>query len=149
MSERCFAQILIPEHLVDEEVAQEIKEYQFETEYEEEGVLYLAACHARNGEYADLETMLRKKEIPYTRETESYLGNPARIAHYRPESGDEVVECYVTDDDGSHYVTTDKLRLLLDLRPYQAMKELKALLDEHAPEVKPLEDYVPRETQNT
>lgn len=140
MAERYHADLYIPTYMIDADLEAHIEQEGIRDQIDEDGITSLSDSHARYGEFEDLEQYLIGRNIPFDRYSEAHMEFQAEAAYYRPGM-DEKLTVPVT----THlfpYVTTAELKPLLDLAPDEALRQLKDLIDEHDPYVKPITDYI-------
>lgn len=141
-----YGALTLPTHLIDADVEEQIELEGVEEREEVDGLTALTGL-TRYGEYEDLEKYLVSRKIPFDRDSEAYTEFEAETVFYRPDRHDKPITVTVTASDADFFVLADQLKPLLNMDPEEAMVQLKALLDERAPEFKSIYEYVDRATQ--
>ena len=178
MADRFWARIEFPAHLIDDEVkaALETEGVEFgpsgpvesESDMEifvQDGIFSLSDPEVAYGQFYELEILLKKKNIPFDRESgQDYTATPEAVI-FRPGNGKPPQDLHFLLCEGQPIVEVQKIRDILKGKPgealafvltaemqdevdriglvaYQKLIDLVAYLDEHFPAYPPLSDFV-------
>ena len=142
-----WARLEFPTRFLDDEINKELAEYYGDSENGEpdieDGIFCLEDGEAAYGEFEELETLLKKKGIPYDRETAMDWNQPPCRQIYRParNGNAEMDERIQLNSDGEVAVSVRALREVLTADDGFS-SGIEAYLDEHFPTYLPLTDWV-------
>lgn len=90
------------------------------------GILSISDSRARNGEFEELETLLKEAGIPFDRESDSYTEYDSVIRYYRPgTSQTEEVDHYVLiDKSGNPVIEIHRLTKWIQDNPEKTTQDL-------------------------
>jgi hypothetical protein len=177
MADRYWARIEFPAHLIDEDVKAALEregvefdangpvEPESDTEISvDDGIFSLSDPEVAWGQFVDLESLLKKKGIPFDRESgQAYEYTPEAVIFRPGINGNPPQDLHFLLCEGQPIVEVQKIRELLQGKPdeafdgatemqdevdriglvaYQKLIDLVAYLDEHFPAYPPLSDYV-------
>lgn len=149
MGDRFSASIEFPAGAIDEEIKSLLAEEGVEFEplranYDisvqiEQGLFYMHNPEASWGQFEELEAMLRRKGVPFDRETGAYFDYTPERVIFRPATNDAPAQdLTISLSEGVPVVEVQEIRDLVPL----GIEAIQAYLDEHFPSYPPLSDYV-------
>jgi hypothetical protein len=107
--------------------------------YVEDGIITLDDQEAAYGMFSDLEDLLRKKDIPFDRQSGQAYDYTPELVIFRPaQNGAPALDLTLHLEDGEPIV---RVRDIRDLLP-QGIEAIRAYLDREFPSYPPLSDYV-------
>ncbi|MCL4502385.1 MAG: hypothetical protein M1438_11125 [Deltaproteobacteria bacterium] len=149
MSDRFSGSIEFPAAAMDGEIKSLLEEEGVEFEplranYDisvqiEQGLFYMHNPEANWGQFEELEAMLRRKGIPFDRDTSSYFDyTPERVIFRPATNGNPAQDLTFALSEGEPVIEVQTIR---DLVPI-GIEAIQAYLDEHFPFYPPLSDFV-------
>jgi len=149
MGDRFSASIEFPAGAIDEEIKSLLAEEGVEFEplranYDisvqiEQGLFYMHNPEASWGQFEELEAILRRKGVPFDRETGAYFDyTPERVIFRPANNGNPVQDLTFILSEGEPVLEVQQIRNLLP----QGLEAIQAYLDEHFPSYPPLTNYV-------
>jgi hypothetical protein len=155
MGDRFWGRIEFPARMIDAEVREaleregvEFKEENFIEKrnqvywpevYVEDGIFSLDDQEANYGMFSDLEDFLRKKGIPFDRQSgQAYDYTPERVVFRPTQNGTPALDLTLPLFDDEPFITIRELRELL----LQGIVAISDYLAQHFPGYPPLSDYV-------
>jgi hypothetical protein len=136
------ARIIFPESALEiEEIKKAYEESSIEDEEICEGIVYADSYEARWGSFEELESALKKHNVPFDRYTDSDAGEQAIMVRSRE---DEEYVLSLSCDRGEPFIEIDELTAVLnsDASPEEILQMIKNLVEVRNPPVKDIEDYV-------
>jgi len=165
MADRFWGRLEFPAHLIDDEVREALEGEGVEFDgdnlvekrmqaydpevYVDDGILSLDNQEARYGMFDDLERLLRKKGIPFDRQSGQYAEYSAELVIFRPAKDDASTALDLTIPlwNDEPFVSVREIREIIRSNPptkgaYECVLAIQSYLDEHYPAYPPLSDYV-------
>ena len=165
MADRFWGRLKFPAHLIDDEIRRALEEEGAEFDGEtlivsgssvwepeiriEDNILILEDAQASYGMFEELEDLLRRKGIPFDRESGQYAEYSAKLVIFRPAKDDASTALDLTIPlwNDEPFVSVREIREIIRSNPptkgaYECVLAIQSYLDEHYPAYPPLSDYV-------